>query len=441
MNGALTLAMLYQLEESQWWEPERLRRHQLGQLSLVVAHAKETVPFYRERLAALSEASDDGVSAEEWRSVPVLTRAQAQAAGDRLYSTAVPADHGKTFGLMTSGSTGRPLLTLGTAVTRLLWNSLTLRDHLWHRRDFSQKLAAIRQFAPGSAADRGGELSSNWGQATSGLLHTGPAALLSIAHTVREQAAWLRQQLPAYLLTYPSNTMALARHFSETGERLPGLQEIRTFGELLDPAVRRVCRRVLDVRVVDMYSSQEVGYIALECPEHEHYHVQSENLLVEVLDRDGTPCAPGQVGEVVVTTLFNFATPLLRYALGDFAEVGSACPCGRGLPVLTRIFGRQRNMLTLPSGDQLWPTFGDPSHLGESAEVLARIRQFQVIQRSLDTLELRLVVPEALSPEEEAAVRAHIDSTLGHRFEVVFTYLDEIPRSAGGKFEDFRSEL
>ena len=78
-----------------------------------------------------------------------------------------------------------------------------------------------------------------------------------------------------------------------------------------------------------MYSSQEVGYIALQCPENESYHIQAENVLVEILDDDGLPCEPGEVGRVVVTALHNLATPLLRYDIGDYAEVGSPCSCGR----------------------------------------------------------------------------------------------------------------
>jgi phenylacetate-CoA ligase len=102
--------------------------------------------------------------------------------------------------------------------------------------------------------------------------------------------------------------------------------------------------------MVDMYTCQEAGYLALQCPDHPHYHVQSENVLLEVVDDQGLPCAPGEVGRVLVTSLNNFATPLIRYEIGDYAEVGAACSCGRGLPVLKRIMGRYRNLLTLPDG-------------------------------------------------------------------------------------------
>src|SRR5207253_5021199 len=124
---------------------------------------------------------------------------------------------------------------------------------------------------------------------------------------------------------------------------------------------------------------------------------------------------------------------LLRYELGDFAEVGEPCPCGRGLPVLTRVLGRQRNMLTLPDGDQRWPNIRDPSELASAGgPALPPLQQFQVIQRSLTALEVLLVCPEPLGAAEEDIMREYLAFVLGHRFEVTFTYVAEVPRSKGG---------
>src|SRR5690606_42070577 len=112
----------------------------------------------------------------------------------------------------------------------------------------------------------------------------------------------------------------------------------------------------LEIKVI--YSAEEVGYIAHQSPQDESYLVQAEHVIVEVLDADGAPCLPGEVGQVVVTTLNNFARPLIRYALGDYARVGGPAACGRGLPVLQDIRGRQRNMLRLPDGNRIWPRTG-----------------------------------------------------------------------------------
>ena len=174
--------------------------------------------------------------------------------------------------------------------------------------------------------------------------------------------------------------------------------------------------------------------IALQCPEHPHYHVQAESLLVEVLGSDGAPCGPGETGRLVVTPLNNFATPLIRYEIGDYAEVGEACSCGRGLPVLNRILGRVRNMATLPSGETFWPRF-----YSDDLAKVAPIRQVQLVPRSVHDIDVRLVVARPLTAEEEERLKSVILEYLGHPFTLGFTYVDEIPRSAGGKYEDFVS--
>jgi phenylacetate-CoA ligase len=185
--------------------------------------------------------------------------------------------------------------------------------------------------------------------------------------------------------------------------------------------------------VVDLYSSQEVGIIAAQCPESGLYHVMSEGVIVEVLNENGMPCLPGQIGSVVVTDLHNFATPLVRYGIGDYAEVGPACPCGRGLPTLKRIVGRERNMVLKPDGGRHWPLLG-----AHDFQAVAPIRQYQAIQRSLELIEIRLVADTPLNVAQEQQLSTLIHQALGYPFRLQFVYFkDEIPRSPGGKFEEF----
>jgi phenylacetate-CoA ligase len=162
--------------------------------------------------------------------------------------------------------------------------------------------------------------------------------------------------------------------------------------------------------------------------------------LVEVLDDEGQPCKPGEVGRVIVSSLNNFAMPLIRYDIGDYAEVGQPCACGRGLPVLKRILGRQRNMFTLPSGETRWPMI-DARDIAAVFDEVPPITKFQLIQKSIDELEARLVTVRPLSELEEETLRGYVQQGLGHAFRVLFNYVDDIPRSPRGKFEEFRSEV
>jgi phenylacetate-CoA ligase len=157
---------------------------------------------------------------------------------------------------------------------------------------------------------------------------------------------------------------------------------------------------------------------------------------VEVLDAQGRPCGPGERGEVIVTPLHNFASPLIRYDTGDIAEVGAACSCGRGLPVLTRVLGRVRQMITLPDGSRHWP--GLP---GARLRAAIPMRQFQFVQRARDCLDVYLVMERPMTADEERNCLAILAETFGPAFGFRLHFVERIDRSAGGKYEEFRSDL
>jgi len=434
--AARLAAMLRQLDDSQWWTPGQHLGQQLRQATALLHHAYRQLPFYRDRLAEAGFVPGKPVTPAVWARIPVLTRSELQQAGTALVSPEVPDSHGGRYEISSSGSTGRPVKAQGTQLVQFMWDALTLREHVWHRRDFGATLAAIRSYPQGEADFPKGARAPIWGRSMRGLYATGPSVMLSVASRTEEQADWLQRVQPDYLLTYPSALSELLVHCRDRGISFPKLRELRTLSELLPPETRRLARDVWGLRIVDLYSTQENGYLAFQCPQHDHYHVQSEAVLLEVLDAAGRPCRPGEVGQVVVTQLLNFAMPMIRYAVGDLAEAGPPCPCGRGLPVLARIHGRVRNLLVYPDGRKARPRTIEMWEDG----VLA-IRQMQIVQHALDDIEIKLVTAHPFSTAEEALVHERFRQCCGHAFPTRITYHREIPRGPGGKFEDFRSEL
>ncbi len=429
LPGAATLlALQYQLEQSQWLSAAALAQLQLTQLASVVAHAQETVPHYRERWAGKYDPSI-ALTWEAFTRLPLLKRTDLQTRIDKMKSARIPAQHGAIAEARTSGSTGTPVCVLKTELCGLFWKAFALREHAWHNRDLQGKLAAIRQ---GVKREEG----VGWGAATQGVVRTGRAATLPVGTVVSEQLQWLQQQDPDYLLSQPTNLGALAQLSIKRGIRLPRLREARASGEVLSREVRELCREAWGVTVVDMYSTNEMGYIALQCPETGGYHVMAEGVVVEVLDEAGVPCRAGEVGRIVITALHNFATPLIRYDIGDYAEVGAPCPCGRGLPVLSRIIGRARNMLVLANGERLWPSFS----MRSLSEVLP-VTQYQFVQKAMDLLEARLVVSSPFTQEQESMFVERLRVQMPAGFHIKVVYCETIARSAGGKFEDFVSEV
>jgi phenylacetate-CoA ligase len=427
-SACASLALLQQLETSERASTDRFAKEQRRQLDVLLRHAWDSVPYYRQAWAGRYDPAVP-MSRERFLALPLLGRSVLRERYETLKTRALPREHGQPVETRTSGSTGAPVRIMATDVTRLFWEAITLRDHLWHRRNLLGKLAVIRRgVTPGTAP--------SWGKATAGVVQTGEASMLDVDMDVGRQLDWLERQAPAYLLTYPSLAAQLARESLARGRRLDGLLEVRTLGESMSDEVREWCRVVWGAPVVDTYSAEEVGYIALQCPDHEHYHVMAESVLVEVLDERGAACTPGQTGRVVITDLHNFATPLVRYDIGDYAEVGESCACGRTLPVLRRILGRVRNVLIAADGRRYWPAFGS-----RALSEIAAIRQHQLVQKSHHLVEVRLVVEAPLTVAEEERLRRHVLSRLPEGFELQIIYRDHIPRGAGGKFEEFVSEI
>jgi phenylacetate-CoA ligase len=336
---AKLLAIEFQLEQSEWWTDAELRQHQFQQLGNLVAHAQATVPFYTGALAAAGYRPGEPLMPEIWARLPILDRATLQRNRDALTSRALPPSHGPVAELRIDRGAGPVHLRI-TEVAQLMRLAFFLREQIWHRRDLAGKRAAIQR--DDAAVYPEGRREANWGWPMGVLYETGPQCILDSRTGLDAQVDWLRREDPAYLVANPADALALAREFRSRNLELPALKGVQTLGGELNAELRETCRDAWGVAVVHLYRAEEVGALALQCPEREHFHIQSEQAVVEVVDDQGNVCAPGQIGRVLATPLNNFAMPLLRYEVGEIAEVGASCACGRGLPVLTSITGRDR---------------------------------------------------------------------------------------------------
>lgn len=427
-RGAALEAMSGVLSKTEWWSPAQLESHQLLRVTRLIEHARTTVPFYS---GLPTSVAGEAVTLERFRELPLLRREDVRERARDLVSRRIPPAHRVVREANSSGSTGRHVTVRVDGVSRTMGDALSLRDNAWHGRDPTLKAAGIRAIPTGADAPLG-RTEAAWTHHPK----SGPLSLLDIHTAVKDQLDWLVREAPAYLATYATNAAALVECAAQDSVLLPGLREIGTFGEVVPSGLREACRHVFGVPLVDAYSCVETGFIALECPDHEHYHVQSENVMVEVLRQDGAPCAEGETGQVVLTSLHAFAMPLVRYEIGDYAEVGPPCPCGRGLPVLSRVLGRARNMIRLPSGDRVWPRFGS-NELGK----LFPIKQFRLVQKTLRALVLELVADRPLTADEERRLSEYVLGIVRHPFELSLRYTDTIPRSPTGKFEDVICEI
>jgi phenylacetate-CoA ligase len=415
---------------------EELQAAQLRHLVRWLPAVAHAVPAYGPRLSAALRRGHN-LSWADFRELPILTRADVQDMGARLECQNPPPAFRPVAESTTSGSTGRPLVTKGSRASGEWTRLLRLRFLEWQGFDFDQPCAFISAPTPPGAADPPkGAVGPPWGTP----LGTGPSLTLNLRADVSDQLTWLLATRPRYLATFPSNLLALLKLSERRGQPVSSLAAVTLSSEPVSRELVELCRRLWGARVVATYSANETGLLATQVPDEDAYLVQAENVVLEVLREDGTPCAPGEVGRVVVTTLHDLLRPLVRYEVGDYAELGEpparAAPVLRpGFPRLERVVGRERTMVRLPDGRAIWPYF-------EFAPLvsLQAVKQWQLVQKQDGSLVVRLVATRVLTPDEEQRVRNVVSEALPG-LVAELEYVESIARTERGKYLEFISEL
>lgn len=432
-----------QYDESQFWPTEQMKAAQFTQLASLLDHCARTVPFYAERLRGVGIVPGKRLTEATWRRLPILTRADVQNLGERLHSNAIPPGFGPASEVASGGSSGVPVRVRKTALDNVLWESINIREELWHRDRPEADMMRLRGIPDGltpeqaaAARTKDGLILPDWGHPANLFWKTGRLGIFSPKLPLAQQVAFLRKLQPAYLHTFPSYLRLLISHIREKREKIGRLRAVFTASEQVSDELREDCLKVFGCKIVDNYTSGETGYIALQCPQTTNLHVQSEVALVEVLDAQGAPCRPGEIGKVVVTPLHNFAMPLLRYEIGDEAEVAEPCACGRGLPALKRIVGRTQDYFVLANGER---RRADISHYRLSG--IAAIREFRLVQRSHTQIALQLVVARPLTSDELGMVERVVAKASGGLFATAIEVVPELDRTAAGKLRAFTCEV
>ncbi len=412
--------MAMMLDASQWHSPEAIAAGQAAQLRVLIDHHAHNSPRFAQRLAQAGLTAKDIESPALLKGLPVMSRFDAQ----RLVETAnVPPAHCPTAPVQSSGSSGIPVRIVKTQLTQLMWQALTLRYHDWSGT-LGGRLAAVR-YGVGITHD-----APDWGLPSSVFRATGPMRRIDVTATLDHQAQLLASFEPDVVQGFPSNIEAL---IATNAEALSSVSTFLTIGETVSESLRTDLSAAGSV--YDCYSAEEIGYIALQCPELPGYHIMAESLIVEIVDIQGNRCAPGETGRVIVSDLHNFAMPVIRYDTGDFAEAGGKCACGRGLPTLNRIRGRWRGMMTLPDGSRHWPLTGIYGFRD-----IADVRQYQMIQHAPDRIELRFLVDRPLTKDQHAAMQVYLQGRVGHGIAfTIICFADRLPPGPRGKTDEFIS--
>ncbi len=420
------------LDDSQWWQKERLAALQKQQFVMFLNYAKKNTRYYSNLLKDHQTFTDDTLTDEIIRSIPYTYKKELQLQNTDFIVNQHDSRFGDTNEYSTSGSVGTPLNVTWNQYANTYTLAKTFRYHQWHRSDPQKKFCSIRVLP----TEDDGTVKIIRGRNWYPLIPGGESVSQSASIPISEQVAWLQKENPSYLLTYASNANALVEYTRKNNLSLPALERIDLYGETMVEGLAERCKEVLGCSLADKYSSREMGEGATLCPESGLYHIQSETTYLEVIKSDGSRAKEGEVGELIITNLHNTAMPIIRYAIEDYAEVGPQCSCGRGLPTLRKIMGRSRNMLMMKNGEHLWPRFS--SH---NLHKVVPIHQIQLIQTTFDTVVVKIVPINTLSEFDKVTLREEIWTKFPKEISLEIQTVTEIPRSKSGKFEDFRCDI
>jgi phenylacetate-CoA ligase len=412
------------LQCTQYEHPDTIREGQFQAVRDLLRYAYDTTSFWRARLDWSGLRPKDVRSFEDFRAVPVLTKDDLRSHAEDMVAEGF--DRKALHRKKTSGSTG---VSVEVCVdeTALQWKrACTLRADEWSGWRLGERVAKVwgnpeyvkhgwRGQLRNRLLDRARYLDT---------LHMDEAALASFTRS-------LRKRPPSLLFGHAHSLYLFAQYLREQGGAGFRPKGIIATAMVLHDHERQAIQDVFVRPVTNRYGCEEVSLIACECERHQGLHVNADGVFVEVLRPDGSPAAPGELGAVVVTDLFNRAMPLVRYQVGDLAVLSNRrCPCGRGLPLLERVEGRVADYVVLPGGKLI----SGISLTENFAMLVPGLDQFQIVQEAPQRFRFRVVRGRGFGPASLDEIRRLARERFGSEVEYDCEYLDRIPPEPSGKY-------
>lgn len=414
------------LRRRQYDDPDTVRARQWDAITALVQHAYATVPYYQDRFREAGIHPERLHSLADYPSIPVLTKADIRNAGANLLSKQY--DRRLLNRRETSGSTGVPLEIWVDEASTQWKRACALRSDEWSGWRFGEPVAILWGDA--------GSLQRGWrGKLRNALLDR--ACYLD---TLRMDEAAL-DRFAQGLLRRPASLLyghAHSVYLFATYLRSRAITQIRPRGIVTTAMVlhqwqRQVIEEVFHCKVTNRYGCEEVSLIACECEQHAGLHVNADGVYVEIV-RDGRPAPPGEPGAVIVTDLTNRAMPILRYQIGDVAVAAESpsrrCPCGRGLPLLERLEGREADYVVTPQG-KLVSGISLTDHF---ATQVSGVAQMQIIQEDIHHFRFRIVRGPDFGPESLRRIEALVNEWFGPDVHYECEYVAQIPQEPSGKY-------
>lgn len=393
-------------------------------LRAIVRHAYTTVPFYHRLLDTHNIKPTEIRTVDDLEKLPMVTKREVQEnLGDMVSRQARVSE---CIEQKTSGSTGIPLTIFKDRNALDFQHAVSFRQSLECGERLRDKIAQVR-WAGSASVPRStrkpfyehlGFLRNTW--------------VLADQFSLEGIVDFLNLYKPDVIVSYPGILQMVAEGArSKIRPRL-----VFSTGEILSKRARALISEFFGARVIDSYGCVEAGDVAWECPQgHGRYHVNIDSLIVEFVS-GGENVAAGEDGEIVLTNLFNYAMPLIRYRIGDVGSPsGEECSCGRTLPLMRSLRGRSNDFVVLPDGRKLSPWFF------WNMIDLTGVSEFRIVQEKRDVIRVWLKVAGRYGKEQAERSAAGLRSVFGDEVNTMIEIADELSQDHSGKLRSVISNV
>ncbi len=416
-----------ELDESQFWPPERIHNIQKARLKFLLIHAYENTDFYKKRFDESGFNPYTFRHTDELAALPILTKDQIRENLPALVARNFRKDQ------IHISETG------GTSGVKMRF----YRDNAC----LAKKEAAINRFGKWTGWGIGEYMGLVWPAHQDFMsshrlkariknefykrLVIFPAALID-DRMCEDYMRKLMRKKPTMILAFSSPIHELARYVEKSGLAGIGLKGIISTGEPLYDHQRDLVSRAFGCKVFDSYRSREVGPMAQECEFHNGMHINAEHLHIELHNKKQITGSSESMGEVIVTDLLNYGMPFIRYNMSDMAVMSDrSCPCGRGLPMIDKVMGRALDVFVTPDG-KLVSTIALVMYLVNGAPGL--IGQMQILQDAVDHLTFRMTRDPLPAKEVMDHQKKIVAKIFGDRMRITYDFVDKIPKEPSGKY-------